>query len=191
MIWRQAPDMPAPGTRRPPEPATPEARAELERRARILAARDGAGHDASGAGDAAEHQTVPMLVARRGGSTFALGANDLRDVRRDARVTVLHGAEPPIVGLVAWRGRGLVVQDLLPGAPLAAAPGGTVVPWLLVVGEIGDELALLADDVDDFVELPHATLQPPPDGTLPAHGVTTGGMLVLDLPGWLALHSVP
>jgi len=181
--------------RRPPEPATPEARVELERRARMLAAHDGvsrhASHDAPQPANDGVHATLPMLVARRGGAVFAMRAIDLRDVRRHARVTVLPGAEPPVTGLVAWRGRGLVVHDVLPGEPLVAAPGGTLAPWLLVVGEIGEELALLVDDVDDFVELPLSTLLPTPDGTPPAHGVTTDGVLVLDLRGWLALHSHP
>ena len=165
----------------PPTPANAATRDILTRRANALAARD--------ASAGAAHEILSVLVARRGEVSFAVRASDVRDVRRDARVTPLPGADRPVVGLVAWRGNGLVVHDVLGGAALAPAPGGTIAPWLLVAGDRGSELALLADDVDDLVDLPLDSLVPAPDGAPPSHGATVGGVLVLDLRGWLALHS--
>lgn len=168
-----------------PRPASPETHALLARRARTLAGTSGRGE--------APREVVASLVARRGGVAFAVRAVDVRDVRREARVTPLPGADRPVAGLVAWRGQGLVVHDVLPGAPIAAAPGGATAPWLLVVGERragerGTELALLADEVDDIVDLDLAALVPAPEGAPPSHGATSDGMLLLDLRGWIALH---
>ena len=168
---------------RTPEPATADARAVLARRASTLAQVP---HDE--ATGAAASAALPVILARRGGASFAVRAADVRDGRTEARVTPLPGADRPVVGLVAWRGQGLIVHDVLaPGAGATFAE--TSAPWLLVVGERGNELALVADEVDDLVELSLGALLPAPEGTLPAHGATADGTLVLDLRGWLALHT--
>ena len=46
-------------------------------------------------------------------------------------------------------------------------------------------------EVDDIVDVDLDALAPAPDGAPPSHGATTDGMLLLDLRGWLALHSAP
>jgi chemotaxis signal transduction protein len=170
-------------TGRPPLPADDAARAELARRGRELAATDARADGAAGA-------TVSVLVARRGTATFGVRSIDVRDVRRAARVSPLPGAEHPVAGLTAWRGQGIVVHDVFGGAAVApregGAPEGPLAAWLLVVGDRGSELALVADDVDDVVDLRTDALVPALEGAVPALGATIDGMLLLDLRAWIA-----
>lgn len=169
-------------SKRPPVPADAAAHAELARRGLALAATDARI-------DTTLVPTVSVLVARRGTVAFGVRSIDVRDVRRGARVSALPGADRPVAGLTAWRGQGIVVHDVFgheATGPSAEPSNGPRAGWLLIVGDRGSELALVADDVDDVIDLRTDALVAAPEGAPPSLGATIDGMLLLDLRAWIA-----
>jgi chemotaxis signal transduction protein len=123
---------------------------------------------------------LPGLVFRRGREGFAVPLDDLAEVRRGAGVTILGGAPPPVVGIVGWRGRVLTVIDVA-AEPSPPREEGA----LLVVGSPRLRVAIVADEVEEVVDVGGERLLPaPPGGSARgeiARGVTADAVLVLDV----------
>lgn len=109
----------------------------LDRRTRALAA------PTRGLADADDER---LLVFHRAGERFGIAADRVAAVLTAVTVTPVPGADAPVRGVVAWRGRPIAVYDLAGrNAPVpATAP-------VVVVGDWRRAVALLADVVDDVV----------------------------------------
>ena len=124
--------------RRAPEPAGTHAAAALARRTRALAAPTRT---------LADTERGRLLVFHRAGERFGIALDRVAAVLTVAIVTPLPGADAPVRGVVAWRGRPIAVYDLADGrAPVpASAP-------IVIVGDWRRAVALLADAVDEVVD---------------------------------------
>jgi chemotaxis signal transduction protein len=153
------------------------ARRTLEERARALAAPlpplPGAG-----AGLEAEQVVVFRLRAER----HALPLDAVVEIFRPGEVVPLPGAEAPVLGVAAWRGRVLTVLDLAAGG----GASGELSPEsrVIVVEAPRAPVGVLADAVEEVRPLSASELHPAAPASRAreglARGVTADALLVLD-----------
>lgn len=164
----------------PKDPArTPPAltpREILAERARLLAQPIAA--------NAAPRTTRDVVTFGLGDEHYAIETHYVQLVQRFADLTPLPNTSEHVLGLVSVRGELLVVFDLrvLLGVP---RPQLGDLSRMLVLGEEQPEFAIVADSLDDVVELDEAELLELPAGT-PAgsrahlRGVTRAALLLFD-----------
>lgn len=165
----------------PVEPWSDEDRALLEARTRALAAPGTI--DAIDAG-------IEALVLRVGGERYTLPAVAVRAVAALARLTPLPHAPPWVAGLTARGGVIVPVFHLraVLGLALTSLPEyGRIV----LLGEGGDQLALIVDAVEGTTRVEPTTLRPAPPTLVAAagaliRGVDGDGVPLLDPEGLLA-----
>lgn len=160
-----------------------EARRVLEERARELARPI--------IGDA-EADSIEVLTFALGGERFALEARFVLAATRLEHITIIPSAEPPLVGLTAWRGELLTLFDLriLTGTSARALSD---LSWVVVLGEGSAAFGVLVDALHPVVRLPIAEIQPLPGPIRRARehvgGVTSEALLVLDAGGLIRTYS--
>lgn len=159
------------------------ARDVLEARARALA------HPAAAA---REDGGLEVVVFTLGNEEYALESRFVFEVFRPVAVARLPGAEPPVVGVTAWRGELLRVLDLVPLLDLQQVPSG--LPRLVVV--LGDDrpaFGFLADTMMDITRLETRDIRPSPQapgvGREILRGMTSVGASVLDAAALLRRYS--
>lgn len=162
----------------------PEAdRRLLEERARKLAVRPSV---------QPVEEPVELLRFEVGGRDHAIESRYVVAVVRDVRPTALPGAAPPVVAVVAWRGRVMTVLDLRQALAAPRQPAGGH-QHLVVLGDSGPELGVLVDGVDSLVTHLPSELHPVPEGT-PARAeylraITPDTVIVLDAAAILRIHA--
>ncbi len=132
-----------------------------------------------------ETVTTDVLVFIRGNERYAIDLAELLEVHRPRMLTPLPGADHPVLGLVAWRGRALTVVDV--GHPVSGTPGPVQMKDMtrvLVVDHLHGPFGILANDVLEVMALAdHDMLAVQPDrvgGGLPLRGVTKDGVTMVD-----------
>jgi len=160
------------------------ARAVLVKRARQLAQPivDPGHHSAdSGSGNS-------VIVVRIGDERVGIALDHTTEVYRANELTPIPGARPPVVGVVAWRGRVLTVLDI------AHTRRGPIVitdaTRILVIGKRTVSFGIVADDVEDVQDLNTLDLKPV-ENTSPARleiirGMTNDALVVLDVAALIA-----
>ena len=132
------------------EPLEADARAVLAARAQALARPIAA----SDRGDALDLVTFILQ-----GETYAMESRYVLELFRAVDVTPLPGAEPPVIGVAAWRGELVPVVDLrvlLGLSPVVPAAG----MLLVVVGRERTALAMPADAPGDVLAIASAAVRP-------------------------------
>ena len=144
-------------------------RAVLTARARALARE-------MPAPDLAERiAVVPFTL---GGSAYAVEILLVREVVDAGSIAPVPGARPEFLGVTTYRGEMLGVIDLRVALGLAARP--VAAPRLLIIGDRGPVIGLLADAVEDPLDVATATLLRSPGGHRLVRGMTADARLVLD-----------
>ena len=159
------------------------ARATLERRARLLAqpVQHEAGAQAAGA-------RLSLLTVHLGQERVAIALDQIIEVHRAGLLTPIPGAHPPVVGVVAWRGRVLTVLDVASSRrePVAISDSTRI----LVIGQGRASFGIIVDDVEEVREVnTHDVL--PVENVEPGRrdfirGVLADAVVVLDAPGLIA-----
>jgi len=157
------------------------ARELLAERARRLARPLMAVEHGGDAGD-------PVLVVRLEDERVGIALAYTTEVYRASELTPIPGARPPVAGAIAWRGRVLTVLDIAHSrrAPVAM----TDATRFLVIGRRTASFGIVADEVEDVVEVNTQKLVPVEDIS-PARGefvrgVTADALVVLDVPALIA-----
>lgn len=117
------------------------ARATLEQRARLLA------RPLENEAALREAGMVSLLTVHFGDERGAIALEHLLEIHRPTILTPIPGAGPPVVGVIAWRGRVLTVLDLAPTrrAPLAISDTTRI----LIVGQKRASFGIVVDDIED------------------------------------------
>ena len=167
--------------------AADDARAVLERRAKVLARPV----------DSAEPRGARTdgLVFAIAGERYAIEAAALVAVFKLTELALLPGARPPVRGVAAWRGQLLTIVDLRPSLGLEQGALHDL-GYVVVVGARAPAFGILADAVHEIVSLPTSRVGP---GSLPAatrkgrlsRGVTEDALIVLDTAALLNLGVEP
>lgn len=152
-----------------------------ERAAKILTerARQLAAPAAEERSDAGDLVVVRFVV---NGEQYAIETRFVREVVAVTAVTPLPGSPDFIAGITAIRGELLVVVDL---RFLLGLPGGALgnVKRLIVLGTREHELAMLAEEASDVIEIATSGLQPLParsESQRYVRGVAPGPATFLD-----------
>jgi purine-binding chemotaxis protein CheW len=122
-------------------------------------------------------ERIAVVPFTLGGSTYAIEILLIREVVDAGSIAPVPGAPPEFLGVTTYRGEMLGVIDLRVALGLAARPVGA--RHLLIVGERGPELGLLADAVDDPKDIAANALLSSPGGHRLVRGMTADARLVL------------
>ncbi|HJU91225.1 MAG TPA: chemotaxis protein CheW [Gemmatimonadaceae bacterium] len=129
---------------------------------------------------AAEREVVLFALAEQ---RYALESRYVVEVARLQDIALLPGAEPPVIGVVGWRGRLLTVMDLR--AILGLSPsslGGS--SRLIVLGDARPEFGIVADTVEEMTTVSDGAVRVPERGIQVndryVRGVALDAVLMLD-----------
>ncbi|MEO5579692.1 MAG: chemotaxis protein CheW, partial [Gemmatimonadaceae bacterium] len=129
--------------------------------------------------------TTDVLVFMRGSERYAIALAELLEVHRPRTLTSLPGADHPVLGLVAWRGRALTVVDV--GHPVAGTMAQAQMKDMtrvLVVDHLHGPFGIVADDVLEVMPLADDDMLAMPanrsERGLPLRGVTKDGVTMVD-----------
>lgn len=101
------------------------------------------------------------------GLSFALAVEQVQEVLRYQRMTVVPKAPGAVFGLINLRGQIVTALDLRCRLGLPPRPEG-VFPVNVIVRSRGEVISLLVDDIGDVIDTATADLQPTPTN-LPAN----------------------
>jgi chemotaxis signal transduction protein len=167
-----------------PESATARAREILHERARQLSRP---------IANASTTKRVDAVSFSLGRERYAVDARQVFAVFRLESLTPLPGARPPVAGVTPWRGDVLTVLDIrsLVGATPTALDD---LARVIVLGNERPELGLLADRIDDPLQLDAGSVHPlsadrASRGSEILRGVTSEAVVVLDAHALLARQS--
>ena len=93
-------------------------------------------------------ETSVLLVVRLGDERVGVALDHITEVHRVDALTPIPGAQPPVVGVIAWRGRVLTVLDFAQGR--AGRVAITDATRILVIGQRRASFGIVVDDVDDI-----------------------------------------
>ena len=155
----------------------------LAERARRLAAPRVAGNGGA---------LLELIAFELAGERYAIETRFVIDLLRSAEIALLPGVEPPLLGLVAWRGELLPLLDL--HRILGLTTDGAAPSRHFVV--LGDDRPAFAVEVDaplELHDLPRSDVGPTAgngrDGRRLLEGVTRDALLVLDGADLIRTHS--
>jgi purine-binding chemotaxis protein CheW len=138
--------------------------------------------------DAASASTMSVLVARLGDERASIALDHIIEVYRAGVLTPIPGAQAPVVGLIAWRGRVLTVLDIAHTRSRAIAM--TDATRILVVGQRTASFGIIADEVEDVQDLNTQEAAPiedlSPSRREFVRGMTADALVVLDAAALIA-----
>jgi len=158
-------------------------RAVLEGRARVLARP---------LATPAREERFDVLTLALAGERYAVESCQVVEVFKLRDLALLPGAEPPVLGIAAWRGGLLTVLDLRPvlGLPASALDD---LGYVVVLGGERPAFGILADAVHDVVSLAASDVRIPTEGAAVGRaflrGVAPGILLVLDAAKLLSRYT--
>ena len=162
-----------------------DARAILAERARQLARPFAESEGESG--------TSSLLVVKLGDERVGIALDHITEVYRAAVLTPIPGAQSPVVGVIAWRGRVLTVLDVAHSrrAPLKM----TETTRILVLGRHHASFGIVADDVEDVEGLDSQDVVPvedvSPNRSAFVLGTTANALVVLDAAALITRFAPP
>jgi purine-binding chemotaxis protein CheW len=123
------------------------------------------------------------LVFGVAGQRYAIESRFVVEVFHLSELALLPGAEPPVIGVVGWRGRLLTIMDLraMLGLPTT---GLDDLGRVIVLGDERPEFGVLADVVEEITTLSESEVRVPQRGIQVSEryvrGVALDAVLVLD-----------
>lgn len=125
-----------------------------------------------------------LLVFRRGTERFGIALEGVAATFTATSVTPVPGADAPVRGVVAWRGRPLAVYDIAAATTPLPEPA-----TLVVVGGWHRAVAVLADELEDVIsyEAPAAGTESSPSRFV--RSVTADAIAVVDPDAILTLFA--
>lgn len=123
------------------------------------------------------------LVFGVAGQRYAIESRFVVEVFHLSELALLPGAEPPVIGVLGWRGRLLTVMDLraMLGLPTT---GLDDLGRVIVLGDARPEFGVLADVVEEITTLAESEVRVPQRGIQVSEryvrGVALDAVLVLD-----------
>jgi chemotaxis signal transduction protein len=123
-------------------------------------------------------ERISVVPFALGGGAYAVEILLVREVVEAGSIAPVPGARHEFLGVTTYRGEMLGVIDLRVALGLAGRPAGA--PRLVIIGERGPVLGLLADAVEDPIDVATASLLPSPGGHRIVRGMTADARLVLD-----------
>lgn len=155
--------------------------------------RERARHLAKPMSDTSLTTRIDAVAFSLGRERYAIEATHVFAVFRLESLTPLPGALPPVAGVTPWRGDVLTVLDIrgLVGAIPTALDD---LARVIVLGTDRPELGLLADRIDDPLQLDAEAVHPlsadrASRGSEILRGVTSDAVVVIDAPALLARQS--
>ncbi len=104
-------------------------------------------------------EALRVVVVRLGPDRYGVRLGSLVEIQKVGRVTRVPGAPAHVTGVINQRGRVLTVLDLRPLLGLPAAEAGPKARILVVEGA-GMTVGVLAEEVEEVVEVPAAEVKP-------------------------------
>lgn len=136
--------------------------------------------------------TMEFVVFLLAGEPCAIASHQVAGILPLADLALLPGLDPPVVGIIAWRGELLTILDLR-AAIGGSAPASYENDQVLVVGEQEAAFGILVEEVRDLQRAPASSMRPLGEGfaaKVPfAAAMTASGVLVLDVPQMLDSFS--
>lgn len=134
-----------------------------------------------------------LLAVQIGDERVGIALDHITEVHRAAVLTPIPGARPPVVGVIAWRGRVLTVLDVAHSrrTPLKMTDSTRI----LVLGRQQASFGIIADDVEDVEGLDSQEVKPVEDVS-PARsafvlGTTADALVVLDAAALITRFAPP
>ena len=138
--------------------------------------------------DASGTNATSVLVAKLGDERASIALDHIIEVYQSGELTPVPGAQAPVVGLIAWRGRVLTVLDIAHtrSRPIAV----TDATRILVIGQRTASFGIIADEVEDVQEL-NTQDAVPIENISPSRrelvlGMTADALVVLDAAALIA-----
>ena len=171
--------------RRAADPSEQDGASTLEARARALATKQ----ERAGEAPAGDELLVWSVLGQR----FALETRYVKEVARVRDLTPVPTAPAHLEGICNVRGAIMPAFDLR--KLMGTAPAGLADrSYMVVVGDVAPEFAILADSVDDVVQLPldamFAGARSAPAGAAYVRAITPEALIILDGAALLTEHAL-
>jgi chemotaxis signal transduction protein len=124
-----------------------------------------------------QRERISVVPFTLDGTTYAIEILLIREVVDSGSIAPVPGASPEFLGVTTYRGGMLGVIDLR--VALGRASRAARARHLLILGDGGAELGLLADSVADPTDVVVGELLPSPNGHRLVRGMTHDARLVL------------
>jgi purine-binding chemotaxis protein CheW len=108
------------------------------------------------------HALRQLCTFRLDGRSYGVEIDRVQEVLRNQQVTDVPLAPRVVGGLINLRGQIVMAVDLRRCLELAEAPAGRL-PMNVVLRTADGPVSLLVDVIDDVVEIPADSFEPPPD----------------------------
>ena len=127
----------------------------------------------------AEGGSTPFILFELSGTTYAVTAGVVQQMEMVERITPVPNAPPFVDGVVFARGQ------VVPALNLRVRFGFERVPYdlrtrLVVLAEGGRTVGLIVDSAREFLTIPTASIQPPPDAVSGLSGKYLAGIANVD-----------
>ncbi len=132
-----------------------------------------------------------LLIVRIADDRAGIALEHIIEVHRAGVLTPIPGAQPPVIGAIAWRGRVLTILDIAPGRRGAVTISDAT--RVVVLGQRRAAFGVIVDDVEDVgdVDMHDATgvadLAPARRDLVRA--VTSDALVVLDANALIARYA--
>lgn len=137
-------------------------------------------------------EAVEVLTFNIAGERYAVESRYVFASLRLEHLAPVPAAEPPLVGLTAWRGELLTLFDLriVTGTSAHALSD---LGWVVVLGDTSASFGVLVDELQSIVRLPLSEIRPVHAGLSARReyvgGITNEAMLVLDAPELIRTYT--
>jgi purine-binding chemotaxis protein CheW len=137
-------------------------------------------------------EMIEVLTFTLSGERYAVESRCVFAAVRLEHITVVPSAEPPLVGLTAWRGELLALFDLRVLTGTSARPLSDLA-WIVVLGDTSAAFGVLVDALHPVFRIPVSEIHPLPGGGAGTReyvrGVTSEALLVLDAGDLIRTYS--
>jgi len=127
----------------------------------------------------AEGSSTPFILFELSGTTYAVPAGVVQQMEMVERITPVPNAPPFVDGVVFARGQ------VVPALNLRVRFGFERIPYdlrtrLVVLADGGRTVGLIVDSAREFLTIPTASIQPPPDAVSGLSGKYLAGIANVD-----------
>ncbi|MCA1614938.1 MAG: chemotaxis protein CheW [Acidobacteria bacterium] len=125
------------------------------------------------------NDTEPFVLFELAGTTYGVRSRFVQQMEMVEHITPVPNAPPAVEGVVLARGQ------VIPALSLRARFGFEKIPYdlrarLLVVNSGGRTIGLIADTAREFVRIPAAAIEPPPEAITGLSGKYLEGIATID-----------
>src|SRR5918998_2486414 len=121
----------------------------------------------------------PFILFELAGTTYGVRSRSVQQMEMIEHITPVPNATPAVEGVVLARGQ------VIPALSLRARFGFEKIPYdlrarLVVVSSGGRTIGLIADTAREFVRIPAAAIEPPPEAITGLSGKYLEGIATID-----------